>query len=169
MIRRALVLGALLTLAPALSQAAIRMMVEGISGPSKTTGYSGWFELNSLSWSIDRSKTAEPHEIAVTLPASAAVATLIQLSAAGVSAKKMVFDTLHGFAPDASFLLDSRVTCEDPTIRASTTAGSSDDRSNVALHIRCGRLVWELYDYGKDSKVAALAGKGSWNFRTNTP
>ena len=168
MIRRALLLAGFLAMTPAISQAAVLMMVEGVIGPSKTTGYSGWFNLNAFSWSIDRSKTAEPHDVSVVLDSSATVATLIQASANGASLKKMVFDSLHIVSGDAAMLLDSRVTCEDPLVRASSVSQDENDRAVVELRIRCGRLAWELYDYNSSKGVATLA-KGSWNFRTNTP
>jgi len=167
MIRRDWILGGLLALLPAVSQAAILMMVDGVIGPSKVTGYGGWFPVQAINWSIDRSKAAEPHSVAVTLDSSATVATLIQLSATGAPSKKIVFDVVSQES-DAALQLHARFSCEDAYIRSSATHADSDRRPVVSLTIQCGRLTWENYDFGTSKAVTAV-GKGSWNFRTNTP
>ena len=165
--RRGWLLGALVALSPAVSQAAALMLVDGVVGPSKTAGYAGWFNLEAYNWSIDRSKTPEPHTFNVVLVVSAAAATLIQASASGALPKKIVVDQLESV--DGGFLLNGRLTCEEPAIRASATAGDPDDRARLNLKIQCGRLAWEYFDYNSTSKALVASGKGSWNFKTNTP
>lgn len=165
--RRAWLLGALVALSPAVSQAAALMLVDGVIGPAKLPGYAGWFHLEAFSWSIDRSKTSEPHGFNVVLVASATTAALVQASASGAMAKKIVVDQV--FMADGSALqLRSRLACEEPFIRASSVSADADDSARMSFKIQCGRLAWEYFDYN-DNKSLAATGKGSWNFKTNTP
>lgn len=167
MIRPAWILGGLLGLSPAVSQAALLMLVDGIPGPATLTGYTGWFNIESLQWNIDRSGTT-PHRLLVTIDVSANTALLHQLAANGSILKRIAIDQVS--AQEASVALNARYTCEEPTIRSSTTSHQSDQRGMIALDIRCGRLAWEYFDYAPGTpKTLLRQNKGSWNFKTNTP
>lgn len=157
----------LLALFPGVSQAAMFMLVEGVTGPSKMPNYVGWFIVDNASWSIDRAKVAEPHSLIVALRSSAGTAALIQLSASGVPLKRIALDHVS-VAEGTATLIMERLACEDPIIRSSGVSADADDFAQVQLKIRCGRLAWENFDYNSQKKVAA-AGKGSWNFKTNSP
>jgi hypothetical protein len=164
--RRGGLLAGLLALLPAVSQAAMFMLVDGVPGPSKYTNYGGWFSVDSAQWFIDRTKAGEPHSIVVTLRSSAQTAALIQLSASGAILKRIVVD--HVSTSEAAPVLNNRLTCDDAQIRSSSTSGDSDDIAQIELKILCGRLAWENFDYNAQKTLAAQ-GKGSWNFKTNTP
>ena len=169
MIRRGWILGALLALSPAVSQAALFMLVDNVPGPATLPAYTGWFVIDSLSWNIDRSNTAAPHKLAVSLVVSAGTATLHQAAAVGGVFKKIAIDQVDiGEAPTPT--LHARLTCEEALIRSSSTSHDSDDRGRIELDIRCGRLAWEYFDYAAGgTKTLLRQGKGNWNFKTNTP
>lgn len=166
MFRRALVLGGLLALSPAVSQAALFMLVDGVPGPSTFTGYVGWFNIKSLKWNIDRS-SATPHSVRVTVEVSANTATLHQAAANSGVLKRIAIDQIT--SQDATGVLVARLTCEEPTIRSSSTAHQPDQQGVIELDIRCLRVVWEYFDYNSQTKTVTKGGKGSWNFKTNTP
>lgn len=168
MIRRVWILGGLLALAPAVSQAALVMLVDGVPGPSTVLNHVGWFDIDSVSWSIERGNTTAPQKFVVVIKSSAGVATLMQASASGTGLKKIVIDTVFTGNSSASQVLDSRLTCEGTHILNFGASGHAQDREQVSLSLQCGRILWEKYDYtsaGQPSK----SGKGSWNFKTNTP
>ena len=169
MIRRAWILGGLLALSPAVSQAALLMLVDAVPGTATLPGYVGWFTLRSLQWGIDRSNTATPHSVHVTLEVSAGTATLHQAAATGGAFKKIAIDQVST-VDGGNVTLVTRLICEESLIRATSTGHDSDDRGVIALDIRCGRLAWEYFDYSSGTpKTLVRQGKGSWNFKTNTP
>jgi hypothetical protein len=94
MIRRGWILGGLLALAPAVSQAALVMLVDGVRGPSTVLNHVGWFDIRSVNWGLERGSPTAPQSFSVVLESSAAVATLMQASASGTSLRKIVVDTL---------------------------------------------------------------------------
>lgn len=158
--------GACAAFLPVVSQAAAMMMVDRVTGPSKMTNYVGWFFADSASWSIDRAKVAEPHSFSVTVQSSAGAAALLQISASGTSVKRIVLDQLA--TSDGGSVVMQRLTCEDALIRSSAVHVPPEPRALIELKIQCGRLLWEHFDYS-DQKTIIAAGKGSWNFKTNTP
>jgi hypothetical protein len=168
MIRRVCILGACLALLPAVSQAALVMLVEGVPGPSKVQNYSGWFILDSVEWGIGRSNVAAPHTLTVSLVFSANVATLAQASASGAVFRKIAVDQISAAVENAPQLV-SRLVCEEASIREFSSSADSNDRAQVELDIRCARLTWEGFDYDSQNKALAKGAKGSWNFKTNTP
>jgi hypothetical protein len=165
MIRRAWVLGGLLALSPAASQAALLMLVDGVTGNSTLTGYAGFFNLGSLQWNIDRSGTT-PHAVHVTLEVSANTALLHHYAANGTIVKRIAIDQVA--QQDTSVQLMARYICEEPVIRSTSTSHHADQRGVIALDIRCTRLAWEYFDYAV-GKTLSRQAKGSWNFKTNTP
>jgi type VI protein secretion system component Hcp len=166
MIRRSWWLGACAALLPGLAQATALMLVDGVTGSAKLQGYAGWFEIRAYSWSIDRSKTAQPLQFNVEYEWTAPASTLAQLAVTGTILKKIVIDQV---APiDGGLLLVSRVTCDEASFRTTANSTSASDRSVGDLQVQCGRLQWEYFDYATNKGLTAT-GKGSWNFKTNTP
>ena len=168
MIRRGWILGCLLALSPAVSQANLLMLVDNLPGTSTLSGYAGWFVLDGMSWNIDRSNSATPHQMTVALEVSANTATFHQLAANGTVFKRVVIDYVEIMGDAATPLLVARLSCEDLIVRSSSTSQDRDERGKIELDFRCGRLAWEYYDY-TSSKTPARKGTGSWNFKTNTP
>jgi hypothetical protein len=166
MFRRALVLSGLLALSPAVSQAALLMLVDGVPGPATLAGYAGWFDIENLQWNIDRS-SATPHSVHVTVRVSASTATLHQAAANAGVLKRIAIDQVRSV--DSAALLVARLTCEEPTMRSTTTSHQADELGMISLDIRCARVLWEYFDYNAQTKTVSKAGKGSWNFKTNTP
>ena len=166
MTRRSWWLGACAALLPGLAQAAALMMSEGVTGSSKVPGYAGWFEIRAYSWGIDRSKTAQPLEFNVVLEWTAPVATLVQASVSGSILKKLIID--HLAVADSSLLLTSRLTCEEASLRATANSAQAAERAVGQVSVQCARLTWEYFEYNS-SKALTASGKGSWNFKTNTP
>lgn len=168
MIRRGWILAALLALSPAVSQAALLMLVDGVPGPSTFVGYAGWFSLESMQWNIDRAN-ATPHKLNVTVEVSAGTATLHQAAANGSLLKRIAVDQVATSSESGPVLI-ARLNCEEPIIRSSSTAHQPADQGIISLDIRCTRLFWEYFDYANGiGKPLTRAGKGSWNFKTNTP
>lgn len=168
MFRRALVLGGLLAVLPVASRAELAMLVEGVAGPSTTLNHVGWFDVESVSWAIERGNPTKPQSFVVVLRSSAAVSTLMQASASGTSVKKVVLDSLFVGGVNPTLMLDTRLTCEDPLILEFSAALPRHDREQVSLSFQCGKLTWEKFDYNSNGQPLRQ-GKGSWNFRTNTP
>lgn len=166
MIRRGWMLAGLLVLLPGVSQAAMFMLVDGFPGPSKYASYAGWFSVDSAQWFIDRTKAGDPHALVVVLRSSAQTAPLIQLSASGAILKRIVVD--HVSTSEATPVLHGRVTCDEVQVRSSSTSGNAEDVTRIELKILCARFAWEYFDYSA-TKALAAQGKGSWNFKTNTP
>lgn len=161
MCRRCWILAAWLVVVPASAHANVLMLVEGVPGTAALKDYGGWFPIESLQWAIDRSSGAASQTLDVRLRVSAGVATLRQSAASGSPFKRIVFDHLGNSG------LRSRLTCEDALIR-SFDVGWSMNESLQGLRMQCARLVWEEVD--RDAGGAIIrSGKGSWNFRTNTP
>lgn len=167
MIRRALVLGGLLALLPAVSHAALLLMVEGVPGTTTLPGYTGWFNAENSAWGIDRSNAAAPHTLSVSLELTANLATVAQASAQGATFKKIVVDQLATLSGE-NFKLVSRLTCEEALVRAYSSSSAAADRAIVQLDFRCGKLLWENFDYTSQGQPLKSA-KGSWNFKANTP
>lgn len=168
MIRRVCILGACLALLPVVSQAAIMIMVEGVTGPNKPAPYTGWFVGDGFAWSSERSNPAKPFELSVSLAQSGTgFASLAQAAFGGALMTRIVIDNL-GVNDAGSPALLSRLTCEGAVIRDMSTSGDADDAPNVELAFTCARFTTEHFEV--DSKTgAAKALKGSWNFKTNTP
>lgn len=166
MFRRALVLGGLLALLPTMSQAALVMLVEGVTGSSTIPNHVGWFNVDSVQWAIERGNPARPQAFVVALESTSAMATLMQASASGTGLKKIVIDVLY--TSQEPLTLDSRLTCEDPLIRDFSAVLQPAHRERVSLSVQCGRIAWEKFDYTANGQLLRQA-KGSWNFKTNTP
>jgi hypothetical protein len=145
------------------------MMVDGIVGPSTVAqAYAGWFDVDTLAWGIDRSEPTGPSIVTVVIQSSAATAALAQPAASGAGLKRIVFDEIS--LGQQSIQVTARVQCEEALVRSyhSASVPTVAGRAKVSLTIACGRITWEYFDYagtGPPSK----SGKGSWNFRTNTP
>lgn len=167
MIRRVCALGAFLALLPAVSQAALLLMVEGVPGPATLPGYTGWFNADSVAWGIERANAAAPHTLSVSLELTANLATIAQVSASNAAFKKIVVDQVS-FQNGGTPQLAARLTCEEASVRAFSSSADSDDRAQIQLDIRCGKLVWENFDYTPQGQPLRTA-KGSWNFKSNTP
>lgn len=166
--RRGWILGALLTLVPALSQAAVFVWIEGIPGTSTLQPYVGWHRAMSYSWSLDRS-TPEQFKLNLTMEQQGAGVGLIKQAAFnGASLKSIVIDDAVALSAGPSLTPITRFTCEEPTIRVFSTAGGSSNAPVFNLQLSCGKVAWEEFEYGQGATVIKST-KGSWNFRTNTP
>lgn len=167
--RPAWILGALLALLPAISNAALMVMVDGITGPSKLSPYGGWFLANSFSWGYERANTAKPFALTVSMEQSGiGFASIAQASFSGAILKKVVIDVLDATGSEGQFKVTTRLSCEEAQVRSSSTAGDYNDRPRLELGFSCARFTWENFEVDKDGAVFN-AGKGSWNFKTNTP
>ena len=169
MILRRWRLAACLALLSLPAQSANLMMVEGIIGPSTTApAYAGWFDVDTLSWGIDRNEPSGPSIVTVVMQSSAAAAALAQPAASGAALKRIVFDEVQ--LEHQSIQVTARVQCEEVLIRAyhSASAHTATGRAKISLTISCGRIAWEYFDYGGAGQPSK-SGKGSWNFKTNTP
>ncbi len=163
------ILGALLALQPAASNAALMVMVEGVAGPNKPAPYGGWFAADSFTWGYDRANTTKPFALALTMQqAGTGFASIAQATFSGAILKKIIIDVFSFSGPDGQLTVYTRLTCEEAQIRKSSTAGGNDDLPQIALEFGCAKFGWENFDKGKDGVVVS-AGKGSWNFKTNTP
>lgn len=162
------ILVGLLALSPAIANANLLMMVEGVPGTATLAGYGGWFSLESLSWSIERPDVDANVQrsdsvpllptMTISLRQSANLAVVAQASGTGAIFRKIVFDNV---SVGAAVKLASRLTCENAEIRSfASTAEAGDGRSNVELSIRCGKLTWEFFDYN-DQGALVRSSKGT--------
>lgn len=166
--RRGWILGALLALAPVLSQAAVFVRFEGIPGTVTQQPYSGWHRAMSYTWSLDRSN---PVQFKLSLTAEqqgAGVGSIKQAAFNSSSLKSIVIDDAVALSNGPVLTPTTRLTCEEPTIRVFSTAGGSGNAAVFNLELACGKVLWEEYEYGQGGTVIKSI-KGSWNFRTNTP
>ena len=167
--RTALVLGALLALLPAISNAGLMVMVDGVVGPHKELPYAGWFAAEAFSWGYDRANTTKPFALTVSMDQSGiGFASIAQAAFSGANLKKVVIDVVTLSGAPGQLMVLSRLTCEDAQVRVLSTTGNENDVPHIALEFGCTKFSWENFDKGKDGIVIS-AGKGSWNFRTNTP
>jgi len=170
MIRRGCILGVLLAFLPAVSQAAVMFMIDGVPGPAKLPGYGGWFVADAYSVGVDRGNAAKPQAIEVHMTQEAAVATLFQVGAGMGTFKKIVLDVIDIDGDSSSTIkLLSRLTCEEATLRQIAASAEGDERGKTELAFSCGKMIWDGYDYDAQTKALAKASKGTWNFKTNTP
>ena len=167
--RTVLALGALLALLPAISNAALMVMVDGVAGPNKQSPYGGWFVADSFTWGYERANTAKPFAVTISMEQSGiGFASIAQAAFSGAILKKIVIDVVTVTGPENQLMVLSRLTCEEAQVRRSSTAGDEDDMPRFELEFGCAKFAWENFERGKDGIVTS-AGKGSWNFRTNTP
>lgn len=165
---RSWILGGLLALLPTISQAGLLVMIDGIPGPYKVAPYSGWYAAEAVSWNHDRSNVAKPFAFTVVMVQSGiGFAGIAQASFNSVILKRIIIDRTKTVAAD-TVIVTSRLTCEDAQLRAIATSGNSNEPPTIQLDIGCGRFAWENFDVDKNGVVFG-AGKGSWNFKTNTP
>lgn len=164
--RRAWALAACLAMLPAASQAMQVMFVEGLTGRSRVQGRSGWFDILSVSWSIDRSNTAAPNSVVVVLNTSATTVSFGPTSASGGAFRKIVFD--HMFTSgDATPLLASRLTCDNAMVRTAAASTSTELPETASITLQCGALTWENFDYSNQGALLGT-GKATWDFLRNT-
>lgn len=167
--RTALMLGALLALLPTISNAGLMVMIDGVAGPNKQSPYGGWFAADSFAWGYERANTAKPFAVMISMGQSGiGFASLAQAAFSGAILRKIVMDVVTVTGPEGQLTVLSRLTCEDAQVRNLSTTGSNNDVPRIALEFGCTKFGWENFDRGKDG-IATSAGKGSWNFRTNTP
>lgn len=165
---KALVPGALLALLPSISNATLMVMVDGIVGPGKQAPYSGWFTADSFSWAHDRVNPTNPFGLTVSMKQfGIGFASIVQAAFSGASPKKVIIDVLTAGAQDQLMVI-SRLTCEEAQVRNSSTSGPGDNRPQVQFEFGCARFVWENFEMDRTGAIIS-AGKGSWNFKTNTP
>jgi hypothetical protein len=165
---RGWILGGLLALLPTISQAGLMVMIDGIPGSYKFPPYSGWYPAEAASWNHDRSNVAKPFGFTVVMEQSGiGFASIAQASFNSVILKRIIVDRTKTVNSD-TVIVTSRLTCEDAQLRAIGTSGSESEMPRIQLDINCGRFSWENFDVDKNGVVFS-AGKGSWNFKTNTP
>jgi hypothetical protein len=163
--RRAWILAAGLALLPSVSQAAAVMFVEGLTGRSRVQGRSGWFDVLSVSWSVDRSNTAAPNSVVVVLNTSAATVTFGQAGASGGAFRKMVFDQVYSIN-DSNPLLATRLTCDNAVVRTASASASTEAPETASITLQCGILTWENFDYSNQGTLLGT-GKATWDFLRN--
>lgn len=161
--------GALLALQPALAHAGLYMLVDGVPGGVITAPWTGWHLAMSYSVTLDRSKAELPFQLTVTMERNAAsVATIQQAAFSGSAFRRIMLDNAASLAATGAQLTFTRLTCEEAVIRSFASSATSGQAAVSQLVLSCGKLQWDEYDYHSNGTVAK-AGKGSWNFRTNTP
>lgn len=166
--RRGWILGALLALLPALSQAVVFVRIEGIPGAATQQPYTGWHRATSYAWFLDRSNP-EQFKLQLTMEQQGSgVGSIKQAALNGTSLKSIVIDDAAAFSAGPALTPITRFTCEEPTIRVFNTAGSSGNPPVFNLQLACGRVSWEDFEYSNQG-VLIKSIKGTWNFRTNTP
>lgn len=169
MIRRGWFLGAALALQPALANAAIFVLVDGIQGTVTQPPYAGWHSGDQFDWTFDRSNPALPFDLTITLThRGASIASIKQAAFGGSTLRRIVIDNAHMLGTANSLMPLTRLTCEDAVIRKIGISNDADDAPISQLHFACGRLGWEDFEYQANGTFIKSA-KGSWNFRTNTP
>jgi hypothetical protein len=169
MTRRGWIFGALLALQPALAHAGLYMLVDGVPGAVTTAPWTSWHPALSYSLTLDQSKTELPFQLTVTMERSAAsVAAIQQAAFARSTFRRIILDNAAPLAAPGSQLTFTRLTCEEAVIRSFGSSAAAGQPAVSELVLTCGRLLWDEFDYN-NAGAATKAGKGSWNFRTNTP
>lgn len=169
MICRVWILGGLFALLPTVSNAALMVMIDGIAGPNRQAPYGGWFVAEAVSWGYERGNTAKPFALTVSMEQSGVgFANIAQAAFSGAILKKIVIDMVEFIGQDGQLMVTSRLSCEEALLRSSNTAADSGDRPKVEFELSCAKFSWENFDADKNGAVFG-AGKGSWNFKTNTP
>jgi hypothetical protein len=160
--------GALLALQPTLAHAGLYMLVDGVPGGVTTAPWTSWHPALSYSLALDQSNSELPFQLTVTMERSAASVAAIQQAAFARSAfRRIILDNAAPLAAGAQ-LTFTRLTCEEAVIRSFASSANSGQAAVSQLVLTCGRLLWDEFDYN-NAGAATKAGKGSWNFRTNTP
>jgi len=169
MTRRGLIFGALLALQPALAHAGLYMLVDGVPGGVITAPWTGWHPAMSYSVALDRSNSELPFQLTVTMERNAAsVAAIQQAAFSGSAFRRIMLDNAAPLTATGTLLTFTRLTCEEAVIRSFASSANTGQAAVSQLVLSCGRLSWDEFDYN-NAGAATKAGKGSWNFRTNTP
>ena len=145
--RKALVLGGLLVLQPALAQAAVYVLIDGIPGSVTTQAYLNWHHGVSFNWAFDKANTTLPFKLDVVMSQrSANFASIKQAAFNGAGIKRIVIDqtvTVATGAPQPG----TRLTCDGAVITAISFTSQSDYVPNVQLQLGCAKLLWEDFEY----------------------
>lgn len=165
--RRAWILAAGLALLPPASLGDGVMFVEGLTGPSRMSGRTGWFDLVSTSWSIDRSNSAAPNTLVVVLNSSATTTALAQASAGSNKFQKIVVDQMVALS-DTHRVLSRRLTCDGPLFRTMSASTAASEQEILSLTLQCAVMTWENFDYTSQG-VLVGTGKATWDFIRNAP
>ncbi len=160
--RRVWMTGSLLALQSVLAQAA-NVLIDGIPGHITRAPYQGWHYASRVSWSYQKSNTAQPFKLQATLEQRAAgFATIKQTAFNGGSIKHIIVDHFATISTGQSVV--ARLTCENAAIIALsfsaeefTTPGS--DIPTVELELGCAKLLWEDFEYSPQG-TPLRSGKG---------
>jgi type VI protein secretion system component Hcp len=166
--RKALVLGGLLALQPALAQAALYVLIDGIPGSVIVASHLNWHEAIGVSWSYEKSNTAQPFRLQATLAQrTASFATIKQAAFNGASIKRIVFDQVRTVSSSQSVVV-ARLTCESAVISALAYSAQSDDLPMAQLQLGCAKLSWEDFDYSQNGALLRSV-KGEAAIPTKAP
>lgn len=166
--RRVWIIGSLLALQPALAQAALYVLIDGVPGNVVATSHLNWHEGIAVSWSYQKSNTTQPFKLQATLvQRTASFATIKQAAFTGANIKRIVFDQVRIVSAGPP-VVAARLTCENAVISAMDFSVQSDDLPVAQLQLGCAKLLWEDFDYSQNGSVLR-AVKGEATILTKTP
>ena len=160
--RKTLVLGALLALLPAVSHAALFVLVDGIAGNVSQVPYQGWHNADAFDWSFERSNATSPFRLHITMTQNSSnIATIRQVAFNGTPLKKIVIDLAHQISAGNPMPI-TRLTCEGATITVIAVSANANDIPKAQLQLGCAKLLWEDFEYGPNGNfLKSVKGEAS--------
>lgn len=145
--RRAWILGSLFALQPALAQAAVYVLIDGIPGAVTAQAYLNWHPGTSFNWEFNKANTALPFRLEVVIKQSSAdFGSIKQAAFNGAGIKRIVIDQTMVVATGASKVL-TRFTCDEAVITAMTHSMQGDGTPTAQLQLGCAKILWEDFEY----------------------
>ena len=160
--RRAWILGSLFALQPALAQAAVYVLIDGIPGAVTTQAYLSWHHGTSFNWEFNKANTALPFKLEVVMPQRSANFASIKLAAfnrAGI--KRIVIDQTATVANGATQVA-TRLTCDGAIITAMAFSSQDESAPTAQLQLGCAKVLWEDFEYSSSGTfVRSVKGEST--------
>jgi len=145
--RRAWILGSLFALQPALAQAAVFVLIDGIPGAVTTQAYLNWHHGTSFNWAFDKANTTLPFKLDIVMPLrSANFASIKQAAFNGAGIKRIVIDHTATVSTGASPVA-TRLTCDGAVITAMALSSQGENTPTAQLQLGCAKVLWEDFEY----------------------